>query len=119
MHALIIEDSYLIAAAIEHALRELGFTSFDLVARASQAILAAKARCPDLITAEASLADGSGVGAVLEICREKPIPVVFVVGENLDVAGILPLARIVAKTSLDGELSKAVREVMRLHRLSA
>lgn len=37
MHALIIEDSYLIGAAIELGLRDLGYTSFDLVAYEDEA----------------------------------------------------------------------------------
>lgn len=114
MHALIIENSYLIAAAIKDELSELGFTSFDLVARAGQAIAAAKERRPDLITADSYLTDGSGVEIVQQICGVKPIPVIFIVGEKLDVADILPHALIVAKPSLDGELRKAVCEVLRL-----
>src|ERR1700712_1290120 len=76
MHALIIEDSYLIAAAIQEDLSQVGFTTFDLVARSVQAVAAAKLRCPDLITADERLSDGSGLAAVREICAAKPIPTI-------------------------------------------
>lgn len=109
MHALIIEDSYLIASTIEGTLRELGFTSFDLAARPDQAIAAAAARCPDLITADARLGDGSGVEAVLKICADKDIPVMFVVGDEGDVLDHLPDALIVLKPFSTRDLVQGVR----------
>ena len=50
MHALIIEDECLIAMAIEDALRDCGFTSFDVAVSADEAVAAAARKCPDLIT---------------------------------------------------------------------
>lgn len=72
VHALRIEDSGLIAHAIEADLRLLGFTTFDFASTEAGAISAARRQCPVLITADHQLADGSGVNAVLEICAEQP-----------------------------------------------
>lgn len=112
MHALIIEDSYLISSVIEGMLREIGFTSFDLAARPDQAIAAALARCPDLITADARLGDESGVEAVLKICADEDVPVVFVVGDGLDVLDHLPDALIVLKPFSTRDLVEGVRAAM-------
>ncbi|HEX8533819.1 MAG TPA: response regulator [Allosphingosinicella sp.] len=71
MHALIIEDQFLIAALIEEELRELGYSSFDVVDRELSAVAAAERKCPDLITADERLTDGSGVEAVQKICVTK------------------------------------------------
>ena len=80
MHALIIEDELLIAAAIEYVLRDCGFDSFDIAASSLAAIAAASRRCPDLITADVTLAAGDGIEAIRVICREPPIPVIFITG---------------------------------------
>lgn len=48
MHALIIEDESMIAIAVEDALRDCGFTSFDVAVSANEAATAAALRCPDL-----------------------------------------------------------------------
>lgn len=116
MHALIIEDSYLIASAIEETLRELGFTSFDLAARADKAIALASARCPDLITADARLTEESGVEAVRKICVEQDIPVMFVVGDELDVLEHFPDAFIVLKPFSTRDIIQGVRAAMPTNR---
>lgn len=80
MHALIIEDEALIAMAIEDALRDCGFTSFDLAVSADEAVAAAARKCPDLITADVELRPGCGITAVQSICSDQPIPLLFVTG---------------------------------------
>lgn len=67
MHALIIDDEPFTAMSIEDALRTRGFTSFDFAGSASEAIVAARLRCPDLITSEVQLAPGCGIDALEEI----------------------------------------------------
>ena len=80
MHALIIEDEIMIAAAIEFVLRDCGFDSFDIASSSDAAIAAARRRCPDLITADFKLAAGNGIEAIREICRGPSIPVIFITG---------------------------------------
>jgi CheY-like chemotaxis protein len=80
MHALIIEDEMMIAAAIEFVLRDCGFNSFDVAATSIQAIRAAARRCPNLITADITLSEGDGIEAIRIICRKPAIPVIFITG---------------------------------------
>jgi CheY-like chemotaxis protein len=80
VHALIIEDEMMIAAAIEFVLRDCGFDSFDIAASSFEAVRAATRRCPDLITADVSLAAGDGIEAIRLICREPSIPVIVITG---------------------------------------
>ena len=80
MHALIIEDESLITMAIEDALRDCGFTSFDVAISADEAVAAAARKCPDLITADVELRPGCGITTVQSICSQKPIPVLFITG---------------------------------------
>ena len=90
MHALIIEDEALIAAAIEDALRDCGFTSFDFAVSAEEAVTAAARTCPDLITADVQLRPGCGITAVQSICSEQPIPVLFITGSPDEVRIRMP-----------------------------
>ena len=108
MHALIIEDEMLLALAMEDALAELGYLTFDIAASMDQAIEAAETQCPDLIVADHQILDGTGTDAVLAICSEKPIPVVFVTGSALEVRKRVPEALIVSKPFAVAELAAAI-----------
>ncbi|HEY5712148.1 MAG TPA: response regulator [Allosphingosinicella sp.] len=97
MHALIIEDQFLVAALIEDVLRDLGFASFDVVDTEAEAIRVAGVRCPDLVTVDERLSAGSGVSAVRAICANRSIPAVFITEHGARVRRLLPDAIIVAK----------------------
>ena len=97
MHALIIEDETLVAMAIEDALRDCGFTSFDFAISVEQAVAAAVRRCPDLITADVELRPGCGITAVQSICTEQPIPVLFITGSPAEVRVRMPGHALVEK----------------------
>ena len=90
MHALIIEDESLIAMAIEEALRDCGFTSFDVAVSAEEAVTSAARKCPDLITADVELRPGCGIATVQSICSEQPIPVLFITGSPGEVRIRMP-----------------------------
>lgn len=108
MHALIIEDDFLISELIQDGLADLGYTSFDLAYGEQEAVAYAEARCPDLITADGRLTDGSGVGAVRNICQSRQIAVVFITGDETDIIDAVPDAVIVDKPFRTGDLKEAV-----------
>lgn len=112
MHALIIEDEYFITMVIEDSLRPLGYTSFDVAHCLSDAVEAAKSRCPDLIISDQRLADGMGTDAVSAICSHKIIPVVFVTASPEDVKERLPDAIIVEKPFHHRAVEAAVRRAL-------
>jgi CheY-like chemotaxis protein len=112
MHALIIEDEAIIAMAIEAALRELGFTSFDIAASVEGAIAAAGGRCPDLVTADVRLGVGCGIDAIETICSEKPIPVVFITATPADVQERCPDHVVLTKPFSPAGLAEAVQHVI-------
>ena len=97
MHALIIEPQILTAFMIEDALRSIGFTSFAFATTEADAVAAAEARCPDLITAAVQLASGCGIDAVQEICRERAIAVVFITQNLKEVRRRAPRVAVVRK----------------------
>ena len=119
MHALIIEDRPMIAGLIEEELRDLGYTSVEIVDGEAQAIEAALRRAPDLITADDGLAEGTGIGAVRAICATRPVPVVFLVGNPHDVEPLVGGAVLVGKPFGGERLRDAVAEAIELHRQAA
>ena len=97
MHALIIEPEPFTAQLIESCLGEVGFTSFAFAAAEDEAITHASARCPDLITADVTLASGCGLSAVQRICDSVTIAVLYVTATASEVRAGCPGAAIVQK----------------------
>lgn len=84
-HVLIIEDKPFIAMDIEDLLASAGATSFDIVATQADAISAAMAHEPDVITSDVSLIEGTGPAAVRVIHKALgEIPVIFITGTPED-----------------------------------
>lgn len=80
-HVLIIEDEPFIAMGIQMTLEDEGATSFDVAVTQSEAVEAALAHRPALITSDVKLIEGTGPEAVAEIHqRLGEVPVVFISG---------------------------------------
>lgn len=112
MHALIIEDEALIALAIEDALRDCGFTSFDFAVSTEAAVASATRRCPDLITADVKLRPGCGIDAVQSICSERPIPVLFITGSPAEVRMRMPSHALIQKPFSGNDVMAGIRFVL-------
>lgn len=108
MHALIIEDEFLVAISIEDSLQALGFTSFETAGTEASAISAAQGQMPDLITADVRLASGSGIAAIEAILQERSVPVVFITGNVEVVQERMPDAVVVQKPFHDETLRTAI-----------
>ena len=80
-HVLIIEDDALTALDIQAILEDEGATSFDIAVTADEAIRAARARPPQVITSDVELLEGTGPQAVAAIQAEQgEVPVIFITG---------------------------------------
>lgn len=112
VHALIIEDEPLIALAIEEALRDCGFTSFDIAVSAQEAVLAAIRQCPDLITSDVELSPGCGIETVQSICSERPIPVLFITGSAAEVRNRMPNHALMEKPFCPDKMMAAVKSAL-------
>ena len=108
MHALIIEDEYMIATVIEFVLRECGFETFDIAASCEAAIEAAKKRRPDLITADMSLDSGTGIEAVDVISPQESIPVIFITGSAAQIRDRISRHAVLNKPFSEQTLTYAV-----------
>jgi DNA-binding response OmpR family regulator len=112
MHALIIEQEMWVTLIIEDALRELGYTSFVVAGSHREALDAARACSPDLITAAVHLDSGSGLDAVREICDARAVPVVFVTATPWEVRKHDSNAVIVAKPFGQAALREGVARAL-------
>jgi DNA-binding response OmpR family regulator len=112
MHALIIEPQVFTSFMIEDALRDAGFTSVAMAMTEEEAIAAAEADPPDLITAAVQLQEGSGIAAVEAIRAKHDAPVLFVTQQVADVPADGPDVTILKKPFRPTDLFQALRGVV-------
>lgn len=112
MHALIIEDDYLIGRTIEDVLSTLGFQTFSFARSEDAAIAAVRDRMPDLVTADLKLLPGNGVAAVEAILTKRSLPVIFITGYAAELEDKLPAAIVVNKPVKEAELASAVKRAL-------
>lgn len=108
MHALIIEDEFMIAMAIEHVLRDCGFETFDIALSGEAAIEAAAGQSPDLITADVQLRPGCGIETVRTICPQLSTPVIFITGNAKEVRQRMPQHTVIDKPFSEQTLTDTV-----------
>ena len=112
MHALIIEDDYLIARSLQDMLEPFGFTSFGFARSEDTAVAGAQEKTIDLITADVRLLPGDGVRAVEAICKQREIPVIFITGYKEELLDRAPDAIVIQKPVKQEELAAAVRRAL-------
>lgn len=113
MHALIIEDDYLIGQALQDMLERLGFTTFSFARSEDAAVAAASGAARiDLITADVRLLPGDGVRAVEAICSREEIPVLFITAYAEELQDRAPDATVIQKPIDFEMLQPAVAEVL-------
>ena len=111
MHALVIEPQVYTSLTIEDALRDAGFTSVTLATTEHEAIEAAEAERPDLITSAVELASGNGIAAVKKIRGKLDAPVLFITDKIADVNREVPGIPVVKKPFRFADLEGAICEV--------
>jgi len=116
-HALIIEDQPVIALTIQDELHDCGYASADIAVSEAEAIRRAEERCPDLITVDERLDDGSGIAAIRHICRNKAIPVIFITAAPDHIKAAVPDAVILGKPFSHRDLSSAILKAVKGARL--
>jgi two-component system, response regulator PdtaR len=112
VHALIIEDDYLIGKSLQDMLEPLGFTKFSYARSEDAAVFGAGNENIDLITADVRLLPGDGVRAVEAICSKRDIPVIFVTGYAEELLDREPDATVIQKPVKAEELAAAVKAAL-------
>ena len=112
-HVLIIEDFPIIAMSIQEELSDMG-CSAAIASTEAEAVALANENCPDLIIADARLAEGSGVEAVRRICRDREIAVIFMTGDCEQVKGAIGDAALLPKPFTTAALRSSIAAAGRI-----
>lgn len=110
LEVLVIEDEFLIALDLQHALQALGFGSVRFTGSVAEALEVAAAWRPDLITANLRLPDGSGhdaVRAIRDRYADHSIATLYITA-NPDLLAGEPDAITLCKPFSDADLRRAI-----------
>jgi CheY-like chemotaxis protein len=108
LRVLVIEDDALIAMLLAELLAGMGHDVCATAATEAEAVAAAACHRPDLMIVDAGLGQGSGVSAVEEILRARPVAHVFISGDAGRVHARKPDAIVVRKPFREAELARAI-----------
>ncbi|MFL6762474.1 MAG: response regulator [Sphingomicrobium sp.] len=112
VHALIIEDDYLIAQSLRDMLETFGFTKFSFARSEDAAVMGANQPDIDLITADVRLLPGDGVSAVEAICTDRDLPVLFITGYRDELEERKSEAVVIQKPVKEQELREAIGKLL-------
>jgi CheY-like chemotaxis protein len=108
LQVLLVEDDGVVAMLLEHVLSSMGHDVCATEVTEADAVAAAARHRPDLMIVDSRLAEGSGVGAVDGVLRERFVPHVFVSGDALAVRALRPRAVVIEKPFNERELAQAI-----------
>ncbi len=112
LRVLVVEDDALIGMLLAEMLAGMGHNVCGIEATEEDAVSAAARHRPDLMIVDVRLGDGSGVDAVAEIHRSRPVPHVFVSGNIANVKALRPGAVIIQKPYRESDLARVIRRVL-------
>jgi DNA-binding response OmpR family regulator len=110
MHALIIEPQVFTSFVIEDALRDAGYTSITLARTEEEAIAAADADPPDMVTCAVELEPGNGIRAAQAIRSRHDTAVLFITQRPAEVSAEETDPVMVRKPFLAEQLPPAIAE---------
>ncbi len=111
-HVLIIEDEPLVAMTLQDLLEEEGATSFAVASTEQEAIAAALANPPAVITSDVKLLEGTGPHAVQAIHQKLgKVPVIFITGTPENCTPCAPPGKVLAKPINDRAVAAAFHEL--------
>jgi CheY-like chemotaxis protein len=113
LRVLVIEDDALIAMLLAEVLSDLGHTVCATAATPAEAIAAASQEGPDLVLSDVKLRSGSGIDAVEEILRSRPVPCMFMTGDTVGLHLRLPDAVAIRKPFSSATLAKAMAKALK------
>ena len=112
LRVLVIEDDALIAMLLADVLSGMGHEVCATAGTPAEAIAAARQESPDLVLSDVKLRNGSGIDAVEEILRSKPVPYMFMTGDTVGLKLRLPDAVAVRKPFSEAVLAKAIEKAL-------
>jgi CheY-like chemotaxis protein len=109
---LVVEDEWLIAAALADTLSDMGFSVVGPASTAAEALDLVGQECPDCALLDVSLGTGKSF-AVAESLRARGIPFVFLTGYlTTDLPAVCRDAPILAKPVRDADLKRLLPSLL-------
>jgi CheY-like chemotaxis protein len=108
LRVLLVEDDVLIGVLLAELLRGMGHEVCETAATEAAAVTAAERCAPDLMIVDARLGQGSGIAAVDEIQRARPVAHFFLSGDAEGVRMLRPGAVVVRKPFRQADLARAI-----------
>jgi CheY-like chemotaxis protein len=112
LRVLVVEDDALIGMLLAEMLAEMGHDVCAIEATEADAVTAAVRYRPDLIIVDVRLSDGSGVSAIEEIRRARPIPHLFVSGDISCAKALRSDAVVIQKPFREADLARGIRRAL-------
>ena len=104
-HALIVEDHSTSALALKSALSVMGYATFGFASTGPQALLAARARKPDLVVTSLALREHLDEGLLNEFDHEiEGVPIIYTADPGACADGDLVLQKPVGRAALSRAL---------------
>jgi two-component system, response regulator PdtaR len=113
LRVLVIEDDALIAMLLGEMLSDLGHRVCATAATPAEAIAAARQENPDFLLSDVKLRDGSGIDAVEEILRGRPLPHMFMTGDTVGLKSLRPDVVAVSKPFSARALAYAIGKALK------
>jgi CheY-like chemotaxis protein len=108
LRVLVVEDDAVIGVLLAELLRGMGHEVCDTAATEAAAVTAAERCAPDLMIVDARLGRGSGIAAVDQILRARPVAHFFLSGDAEGVRMRRPGAVVVRKPFRIADLARAI-----------
>jgi two-component system, response regulator PdtaR len=112
LRVLVIEDDALIAMMLAEMLSDLGHRVCATATTPAEAIAAARQENPDFLLSDVKLRNGSGIDAVDEIVRSRPLPHIFVTGDTVGLKSLRPDVVALGKPFSAGALANAIKKAV-------
>jgi CheY-like chemotaxis protein len=112
LRIMVVEDEAINAMLLAEVLEDMGHSVCAIEATEAGAIAAAATCNLELMIVDATLGDGSGVAAVVEILRSGPVPCVFVTGDASRVTRLQPHAVVLQKPFRLADLEHAIERAL-------
>jgi CheY-like chemotaxis protein len=115
LRVLIVEDDALIGMLLAEMLAGMGHEVCAIETTEASAVTDAIRCRPDLIIADVQLGDASGVSAVAEIRRTRPVPHVFVSGDISRINALDPNftdAAVLKKPFREADLAQGIQHAL-------
>jgi CheY-like chemotaxis protein len=112
LRVLVVEDNAMIGMLLAEMLKQMGHGVCAIEATETDAVTSAVRYGPDLVIVDERLRAGSGVSAVDEMLRTRPVPHVFITGDISKVRALRPDAVVMQKPFREAELARAIQRAL-------